>query len=86
MSKIAGVVPLSFLLLWLAGCSSAPVDEDRAGCSFVEGKGRYGTLTQYVKGEGKGVYVYTGGNMKDTAAITCNAKTQEIKVEFKSSP
>lgn len=68
------------LFYLLVGCSTIDVNPDRAGCTFIDGQGRYGTLTQYIKGNSKGVYVHYGNNQK--ASITCNAETQEITISF----
>lgn len=67
------------VLFSLVGCSNVPVDEYRAGCTKVDGSARYGTLTQYVKGDGTGVYVYIGDKLKGKVKVTCSQDTQEIQ-------
>jgi hypothetical protein len=69
---------LIITILVLSGCVSVAVDEDRAGCFKLDGKGRAGSLTQYVKGDGSGVSVYIGKKLKGKVQITCNINEQEI--------
>ena len=64
------------ILVVTSGCAQNP---NRAGCSFIGGDGRYGTFTQYAKGDVKGVHIYIGENIENVS-ITCNANTQEITV------
>ena len=65
--------------LILTGCASnKPVDDNRAGCTKIDGKARYGTLTQYAKGKADGIYVYVGDKVKGKVKIKCNETTQEI--------
>lgn len=70
---------LIFLTLFLCGCANWEVDQSRAGCSYLDGKARYGTLTQYAKGQADGAHVYIGDKIKDKVKITCNATKQEIR-------
>ncbi len=66
--------------LFLVGCASnAPVNEDRAGCTYINGKARTGTLTQYAKGASKSAHIYVGKEVNSKhVKITCNADTQEV--------
>ena len=64
----------------LAGCAGLSVDENRAGCTFIDGQARYGSLTQFAKGDAKGVYIYVGDKIPAGVTITCNAETQEVKI------
>ena len=87
MKKILrSTCPLILLLVIGAGSggcaalsSRNTVNEDRAGCVYVDGKGRAGGILQYAKGAAKGVYVYIGKNLKGEVTVTCNANVQEIK-------
>jgi len=80
MSKFFPVLVLVSLLFVITGCAQREVHPDRVGCTFIDGEGRYGLmLTNYIKGDAKGVYVYVGENATGTT-ITCNADTQEITV------
>lgn len=69
-------VILSCVLLFLSSCAQNP---NRAGCSFIDGEGRYGTLFQNVKGDVNGAHIYIGENIKNVTII-CNANKQEIMV------
>lgn len=76
-------VLLLFVLLLagclLLGCASWEVDQSRAGCSFLDGKARYGTFTQYAKGKAEGAHIYIGDKIKDKVKITCSETKQEIR-------
>jgi len=64
-------------LLILSACANNP---NRAGCTYIDGKGRYGTFTQYAKGDAKGAHVYVGKNIKGVT-ITCTKDEQEVKIK-----
>jgi len=68
-------------LISLATCliltTSCGLNPNRAGCTYIDGNGRYGTFTQYAKGEAKGAHIYIGENVKDVK-ITCNSDKQEV--------
>ena len=64
----------------LAGCANKEVQPNRAGCTFLDGEGRYGTLLNYVKGDAEGVYIYLGDDLPPGTTITCNTETHEIKI------
>jgi len=77
-----GVLPIIILL---GGCSTIDVNENRAGCTFIDGDGRYGTpVTQYVKGATRGVYAHVGSELlKYDVNITCSDAEQSVKVKGK---
>lgn len=64
----------------LAGCANLSVDENRAGCTFIDGTARSGTLTQFAKGKAKGVYIYMGDKIPSGITITCNANKQGLEI------
>jgi len=66
-----------FIIFCLASSLVGCANPNRAGCHYLDGKGRYGTFTQYGKGDAKGAHVYIGENVKNVK-ITCNANTQEV--------
>lgn len=76
MKKIVGIL----ILILLTGCASQAVNENRAGCTFIDGTARYGSFTQYVKGDAKGVHVYVGEAMPSGITLTCNAEKQELTI------
>jgi hypothetical protein len=78
--NILFLIAFSFFLSGCAFLQDNEVDENRAGCSFYDGKGRYGSLTQYATGDAKGAHVYVGDNVKSKTKITCNADTQEVLI------
>jgi len=82
MKKEISTVSLTLGALILAGCATAAhdADPDRAGCTYVDGKARYGSLTQYAKGKGNGAHIYVGKNVQNSKLeITCNTNKQEVK-------
>ena len=78
IQKIFLAIVLVLVFGMVTGCSTVRVDESRAGCTQIDGKARYGTLTQYVKGDGDGVYVYIGTKLKGKVKVTCSKTKQEI--------
>lgn len=54
------------------------VHPDRAGCSYLDGKGRYGTLFNYLKGDAEGAHIYVGSNLQGKLYIICNSQSQQI--------
>lgn len=65
------------------GCVNMDVKDERAGCTYLDGKGRYGLMfTNYIKGEGKGAHVYVGKKVPKGLKITCNANTQEVLINY----
>ena len=62
------------VLALLTACANNP---NRAGCTYIDGTGRFGTLTQYAKGKAQGAHIYIGENMKGVE-ITCSAEKQEL--------
>ena len=75
ITQIIGSLIVTFMLL--TGCSNQPVDDQRAGCTNVDGKARYG-LVQGISGKAKGSYVYIGEKLKGKVKITCSKDKQEI--------
>ena len=71
---------LFVLLFLLTGCAGTPVDQNRAGCSYIDGKARYGSFTQYIKGNADGAYIYVGDNLLGKVTISCDADIQRVDV------
>jgi len=69
------ILSLVTSLILITSCGLNP---NRAGCTYIDGNGRYGTFTQYAKGEARGAHIYIGENVKNVK-MTCNADTQEVK-------
>ena len=62
----------------IGGCA---LDSDRLGCTHLIGEGRFGSLTQYGKGDGDTVQVHVGENLQGTAfTIECSATVQRILI------
>lgn len=73
-----------FMLIGLASIVGCAKNPNRAGCTYIDGDARYGTLTQYAKGDAKGAHAYIGDNVKDlNIEITCDANNQTVKIKDK---
>lgn len=61
----------------LSGCANFSVNDNRVGCTVIDGKARYGYI-QGVSGKAKGVYTYIGKSLKGKVKVTCALDKQEI--------
>lgn len=73
--KSKRVLLTTLIVLFITGCAQNP---NRAGCTYIDGSGRTGSITQYAKGDIKGVHIYIGKNVSGVT-ITCTSEKQEVK-------